>query len=363
MIPLPLLDGDTLVIDNSSLELQTTCPRAAFYGLCLRRRPTGERSALRFGGIAHKVLETRYRACTPLLEQTPAVQKVMIAVAEDEFKGVRAKTLDGLRDLVDAEGNPVWIKKPYIPPEDDYRTLDRMIALIDAYGKQYPHEPFDIARLPDGRPFIEVPFALPFAELDVDGDFAVQNLARQADGSISAVGTPEVRHIKTLKVVFCGRIDLAYRINNSLYILDHKTASIATNMAEFVLSHQFQGYTWAAETILKEPVSAVVINRMVIRKPSRTGEAFAFDRQVNATQRGLVEEWKHDILHILADFIEMVRRGYMPKHTQWCVNKFGTCQFHKVCSLGDAADALSEQRQIILGSGEYEENTWSPLAN
>ncbi len=345
MIPLPLLDGDTLIIDNSSLELQTTCPRSAQYGLCMRRRTTGEKVALKFGGIAHKVLETRYLSAAPLYEQTPMVQNTMIAVAETEFNGI--------------EG----VKPAFHPPEDDYRTLDRMIALVEAYGKNYPHEPFDIIRLPDGRPFVEVPFALPFGEIDTNADFLVQDLQRNPDGTLSAVGEPTVRHIPILKIVFCGKIDLAYRMSGGLYILDHKTSSIATNMAEFVLSHQFQGYTWAAETLLGEPITAVVINRMVVRKPTRTGEAFAFDRMINATQRGLVTEWKSDILHIIADFVEMVRRGYMPKHTAHCVSKFGTCQFHKVCSLGDSPDALSEQRRIVLESGEYEENTWSPLAN
>lgn len=337
MIPLSLLDGDTLVIDNSSLELFQTCPRSALYGLSLRRRPCGERSALRFGGIAHKVLETRYRTDTPMLEQTPMVQNDMIAVAEHEFKS-------------------------YTPPEDDFRNLDRMIALIDAYGKQYPYEPFEIVRLPSGKPFIEVPFALPFGEIVVDDEFLVQELRLTPDGLV-AHGEPTVKHIYTLKIVWSGRIDMVYTINNGIYVLDHKTASIATNMAEFEISHQFKGYEWAVETLLGQEVTATVVNRIVVRKPSRTGEAFTFERKVTATQRGLLREWRQDILHIIADYVEGVRRNYLPKHTQWCVGKFGTCPFHKVCMLGDEADALSPARMVMIDSGEYEENVWSPLAN
>lgn len=335
-IPLSLLDGDTLVIDNSSIELQTTCPRAAQYGLCLRKRTTCERTALRFGGIAHKILECRYRSSGNFLEQTPMIQNEMVKVAEQEFVN-------------------------FHPPEDDFRTLDRMIAMIDAYGRVYPQELFDLVILPNGKPFVEVPFALPFGEIAVDGECLVQDVVRMPNGNLTARGEPYTKHIDILKIVWCGRIDLAYSINNSIYIMDHKTASIATNMAEFQISHQFSGYTWAAETLLAVQVDGVIINRIVVRKPTRTGEAFTFDRQLFGVQRGLVNEWKTDILHIIADFVEMVRRGYMPKHTQWCVGKFGTCQFHKVCTLGDDSDSMSDQRRMILESGEFEENVWSPL--
>ena len=136
---------------------------------------------------------------------------------------------------------------------------------------------------------------------------------------------------------------------------------MATNMAEFEISPQFYGYTHAVEHLTGEQVAGVVINRMVCRKPTRTGESFTFERKLIPVQRGLVQEWRTDVLHIITDYLESLRRDYFPKHTVWCVGKFGTCQFHKVCSLGDDAHALSPQRNMMLFSGEYEENIWSPL--
>lgn len=336
MIPLPLLDGDTLVLDNSTLELFQTCPRAALYGICLRKKGSGDRPALKFGGITHKVLETRYRSAAPMLEQTPEVQSTMLSVAEAEFS-------------------------TYTPPIDDFRNLDRMVDLIHRYGQAYPFEPFEIARFSDGRPLIEVPFAVPLGEIRVDAEMCVQPMLRNPDGDIVKNGQPSVRKISTIRILFTGRIDLAYLYNSGLYILDHKTASMATNMAEFEIAHQFYGYTNATEELLGREVAGIVINRIVCRKPSRTGEPFTFERKLIPVQRGLVSEWKTDILHIIADFVEMVRRQYMPKHTQWCVAKFGPCQFHRVCTLGDTADALSPQRKMMLESGEFEDNTWSPL--
>jgi hypothetical protein len=304
-IPVPLVDGDTFVIDHSSLEPFQTCPRLAEYTIARRLRPTGDRSALRFGGIMHKVLEARYRAATPMFEQTPSVALTMAAVAETEFA--------------------TW--SPSDP--DDFRTYDRMLALIEAYGKEYPYESFDIVPFANGSA-IEVPFALPLGKILL------------SDG-------------RWIKILFTGKIDMIYR-TSSYYIMDHKSASIATNMAEFELSHQFQGYTWAAETLLNHPIDGVCINRVVIRKPTRTGDAFSFDRRLIPTVRSRVDEWKTDILYIISDFLEMCLRGYLPKHTVWCVGKYGTCPFHRVCTLDDPA-----QRALFLASGEFETNTWSPL--
>lgn len=309
-ILLPLLDGDTLLIDNSSLEQFTTCPRAALYSVARKLRPSGERVPLIFGGIIHKILETRYRAITALHAQTSQVTAMMLAVAEREFA--------------------TWA-----PPEDEFRNYSCAVEFIRRYEDEYPFESFEVLRQKDGSPMIEVPFALPLGELD--------------DGSG-----------KIIKVLWTGRIDMAYRSQNGggVYVLDHKTTSVmGPNFRnQFEISHQMYGYAWAAEQLIGEPVQAVVINGLGIRKPSKTGKAFEFTRPVIPVSRNLLEEWKTDCLHIVSDFIEMCRRGYLPKHTAWCVGKFGECPFRKVCTLD-----TEDQREMMLNSGEFQKNEWSPL--
>lgn len=307
-ITLPLIDGDTLLIDNSSLEKFTTCPRSAQFAIAMRKVPSGERVPLKFGGIVHKILEARYRAATSMHAQSPEVEQVMLAIARDEFLS-------------------------WQPPEDDFRNFDCVTTFISKYGEQYPFESFDVVKLPDGKPFIEVPFALPLGEI-VDG-----------------AG-------KSIKLVWTGRIDLAYTINGSLYIMDHKTTSIMgpSYFTQFEISHQMYGYAWAAEQILGTQVIGVVINALGVRKPSKTGKAFEFQRQLIPISRPLLAEWKTDCLHIVADFVEMCRRGYLPRHTSWCVGKFGECPYRKVCTLDSV-----EQRMFMLNSGEFQTNDWSPL--
>jgi hypothetical protein len=331
-ICLPLVDGDTFVIDNSSIEGFQTCPRASQYTISRRLRPSGDRVPLRFGGIVHRVLETRYRFGNPLFEQTEDVTNAMLAVASEEFT-------------------------KWTPPEEDYRTYDTTCRLIQKYGATYPYESFTIPTIND-RPAIEIPFALHLGNLTINAEIWVQPLTRLPNGALVTAGDPVLRPVKTIRVLWSGKIDMIYHDTGGTYILDHKTSSIATNMAEFELSHQFSGYVWAAEQLLSTIVSGICINRMVVRKPTRTGDPFTFERKLIPVSRFHIVEWSTDMLYIISDFIEMVRRGYLPKHTAWCVGKFGTCPFHRVCTLPS-----DEQRELVLTSGEYEPNTWTPLAH
>lgn len=322
-IPLPLADGDTLLIDNSSLEVFTTCPRAAQYNYCLKRRAADERSALRFGQIVHKALEVRYRAASSMLAQTPAVEATMLAVLEKEFS-------------------------EWSPPMDDFRTHSFAVELVNRYGIQYPMESFDLLRFSDGRPFVEVPFALPLGEIEINDTILVRDIV-----------TNEIapRYVGTIKVVWTGKMDLGYKTYDGNYLMDHKTTSMMgpSFFQEFELSHQMYGYIWAAESILNETFRGFVINALATRKPTKTGKSLEFERKVITVSRPHVEEWRHDCMHIIADFVEMVRRGVMPKHTKWCVGKYGLCPFHKVCSLPPTF------RETMLYSGEYAQVTWSPL--
>lgn len=330
-IPINLLDGDTLLLDNSSMELFQTCQRAAQYGIAERRRGASSSSALHFGGIVHKAMEVRYRSCSERFAQTDQVTNVMVATVESEFTR-------------------------WSPPEGDFRNLDCAVNLIHRYGERYPFEEFDQVVMPDGRPFVEQPFCFPLTVLHVNATMLVQTIAKSPEGQLVKVGDPKLQHVAHIKVLWIGRLDLVYTSHNGLYIMDHKTSSMATNMAEFEIAHQFYGYTAAVEEILGVQVAGTVINRIVCRKPTRTGEPFTFERKLIPTNRDLLAEWRRDMTQMVTDYVVATLEGYFPKQTAWCVGKFGTCQYHKVCCLGDET-----QRRFMLGSGEYEENVWSPL--
>jgi hypothetical protein len=313
---LPLIDN-TLFIDNTTLETMTTCPRQyQYYGL-VKRESTKERPALKFGDIVHLILEVKYRNLhLPPEQQT----KLMVEKA-------------------------VYLFSIYSPPEDDYRNLNLTVDAIEHYQKLYSFEPFTIATQ-NGNPLIEIPFAVPITEFEVNANIPIRN----PDSTI------EVRWVEKIKVVWTGRIDIVYDLNGKLFGMDHKTTSMMgpTFFREFDTSSQFPGYSWAV-TAMGIPLSSFIINALGIRKPTKTGKGFEFTRHtINFTPNSL-EEWKRDTTFIISDLISMLLRDYFPRHTKWCVGKYGECQYYNVCVLPE------EQRSMMLGTGDYKPVVWNPL--
>lgn len=321
LFAIPLID-DTLFIDNSTLEVFTTCPRQAQYYVCQKKEKAGDRAALKFGGIVHKILEARYLGPGGFI--TPDTTQCMVACAEREFGS-------------------------YTPPLEDFRNYGTALNLIEAYNTFYPSEPFTVLKSPEGKPFIEVPFACPLGEVEVNSLLTI----RHPDGSIKQ------ENVGTVRIMWQGRIDMIVEYEGRTYIFDHKTTSMLgpTYFREFEMSSQFRGYTWAAQHLLNTPIAGAIINAIGVRRPTKSGKSLEFERKTVTASPEVLAEWQLDTLHIITDFIEMVRRQHMPQHTRWCVGKYGLCQFFDVCTLPP------DQRQMLLSTGEYKTVTWNPLAN
>jgi hypothetical protein len=330
MSPLPLID-DALFLDNSSLERFTTCPRSAEYYICNKRESSDERIALAFGKAIHKILEARYRHNPNVVTKVPGISTtdtndIMLAAARDAFAD--------------------WKNED---PEE-FRNFSTAVTFIEKYNTHYPMEGFEILRLPDGSPAIEVPFAVPLGSLTIDGEIPV----RLPTGEVTS------RHLSTLKIIWTGRIDMIVKRGDAIFLVDHKTTSMMgpQYFKEFDLSSQVYGYIWAASTLLGKPVSGFLVNALAFRKPTPKGKPFEFQRYPVPADIGLVGEWVNDTLHIVSDFVEMAKRGYFPKHTKWCVGKYGPCPYSPICSLPP-----SPSRELLLNSGNYKAVQWNPLDN
>lgn len=315
---IPLVN-DCLFIDNSTLETFTTCPRQAQFYVCQKKEKVGNKSALKFGGIVHKILEARY--FQPAGFVTEETERAMVSVCESEFD-------------------------TYTAPVDDFRNYGTAINLIKEYNKFYPAEPFKVLTQA-GKPLIEVPFACHLGTIEVNAELSVRN----PDGTI------DLRYIPSLQIMWQGRIDMIVEHEGRLYLVDHKTTSMMgpTYFREFELSSQFHGYTWAAQQLLGRPIFGAIINALGVRKPTKTGTSLEFQRKTITITQEALYEWQADTLHIITDFVEMARREHMPKHTKWCVGKYGMCQFFDVCTLP------ADQRQQLLSTGDYKAVTWNPL--
>jgi hypothetical protein len=326
---IPLID-DALFIDNSTLERFTTCPRSAQYYVCAKRESSDEKVALGFGKRIHTILEERYRF-------HPNVIPADLPRTETSEIGT------GMRMVATATA----AFADWTVGEEEYRNYSTAVDLITAYNNHYPVEAFEVLTLPNGRPAVEVPFAVPIGEVAIDADMWVRN----PDGSVVN------RYVGTIKVVWTGKIDLIYRRESRIYIMDHKTTSMMgpSYFKEFDLSSQVYGYLWAASKLLNQPIAGFIVNALAVRKQTPKGKRFEFERYPVPADDALIAEFVEDVLHDVSDFIEMCKREYLPKHTKWCVGKYGACPYTQVCALPP------HSREIILMSGNFKTVEWDPL--
>lgn len=322
-VPLRLTDG-VLFIDNSSLSLINECMRKASYALGYRRKQARDETALRFGGIMHKVLETRYRQGTVC---NSSIENAMIDTARSEFQ--------------------LWQ-----PPEGDFRNLDQAVACLTKYNKTYPTESFEIIEVA-GHRGTETPFAVPFGELEIQKELCVQDVNPEIDPE------PKMKFIDTLPVVFTGRIDLVIQDANGIWLMDHKTSSIGGSnlFAPFYIDSQFKGYAWALKQLLGQDSypSGVLINALINRRPTRTGKSIEFLRDTITFTKDVIEEWHTSFMTTLQLYLACIEVQQFPMQTPACVSKYGRCEFYDVCQLPLA------QRDLMLNSGNYVDRTWDPI--
>lgn len=316
------LDGNDYVlqIDNTSLETFNTCPRSAYYRL-VRGRVTPTSAALQYGSAIHAGLERWY------------------STVDSDFSDQQREVMmleDAVADFGDFDSG-----------FNEWRTPDRACDTLQKYIRHYGEEDFDI--LDD---HVETPFSLPLGVVPFDGFVKAEYI----DKPIGA--TPEgLVHVDGIHVYWTGKIDLCVKRQGAHWIVDHKTTSMLgpTFWEHFHLSNQTIGYVWAANQMFGERFAGLGVNCIASRKPTKTGTPTEFHRQYFPYRDDQVEEWETNTMHLVADFLANLRRDYFPMTTAWCMGKYGKCKYHDVCTLPLA------QRDSLLYSDIYSDNTWTPL--
>lgn len=292
-----------------------------------RREQARERAALSFGGIIHKALEKRYLM---LKEDTKH------AMISDE---VIAAMLHEVR-----LGFSKWS-----PEVGEWRTYDAAVGAVLKYAAAYPIEMINVVA-------VERPFTKFLGYLNVH-DLLVVDTHKNEDGTITT--SEPYRFTGKLAVVWTGKIDLIYEVEKRLYYRDHKTTSMLgpSYFTEYELSSQVHGYGWAISQELGRLPTGAEINALGIRKPTKSGVPYEFQRKLIQIYPELVAEWQQDTLTHLQVLMDYASRGYFPKSTKQCSAKYGECQYKSVCTLCSA-----QERDIMLNhTGEYKDVTWSPL--
>lgn len=292
----------TLYLDNSSLELITTCPTKARNKLILRRVRNIETPATRFGSHIHAALAYRYRA---------------EALGQKWSQDAQCEVLTKLFMDTPCES-------------ESWRNLNMAQTVIRHYNEEYPCEAFEIIKLKDGTPLVELPFAL------VMGEVAGRQL------------------------VYTGRIDLGIRKpGQGLFVLDFKTTSMLGNSfwEDVAVMEAQRGYCYALRECYGEEPTGYIVRALATRAPTKTGTSIEFKEETTFTKvpSGQLDEWRDNMLEQATEWCWYVDRNVFPYHHKHCVAKYGTCEFYHTCVLPKAS------REAALMSGDYKENEWNPL--
>lgn len=312
-----------LDIDNTSLSSFSGCPRAGEYSLVHNRGRDGS-AATRYGHAVHGYLERRLKGAT--IEQGQTYLTNTFAT---------------------------------FPPmdADEWRTVEHAINAMEQYERMWGQRPPLSPLRHDGTLLVEVPFRIPLTTIPVQAHLPYDPFT---------LVSPDLAHldvesvyVNNLAVYWTGKIDAVVN-DNGPALMDHKTTSMLgpTFFKDFELSQQFIGYCYAATKmwpdIFNGTNNTMILDVIAGRKPTKTGIAHEFNRTPYHYTQEQLDEWYTNVSHLVADFVSHLARGFFPQTTTACVGKYGTCQYHEVCTM---------PQQFRMGHlhNTFPKLTWSPL--
>lgn len=344
--PLPLIDNCLLVDNSHFFDAMQACPRLVEYQTLHGRISMGEQSALNFGSAIHLALEYRYRRYKNA-QVDQACNDTQAAILTEFF----------------AE-HPV--------PEDDFRTLNHAQQLVAKYNEIYQMEPFSLFEY-DKPQVCEHCNGLGKRYLanDVDKCYFCTGIGTNTVMAEVPFAIP-LHQYKDHPIIFTGKIDLPHQRDGKVLIKDHKTNKTGGQMFwdGVRTGMQLKGYCWAFQQITGKPVHGYVANLIrtgPMPKYVKEGKDYRGKTQspetwwsetlaretfyLNDTD---LDEWKENAIAIVDEFFWHYERGLMPMKTAACC-RFGRCQYWDVCT------TVKSDRGVVLASGLYKDNKWSPL--
>jgi hypothetical protein len=363
LTPLPTPGEFLFVIDNSSLEVFTTCPTSAKYKLVMKREAHARNAALTFGGAIHEGLE--------MFLQHQCVNAIHATSNEDRMYQQEMENQAILRFFSD-----------HPTPLDEYRTVQNALAILAAYRVRstMPDYQWEIMSDSDG-PIIERAFELPLGVVEVGAWIEMPWLTNEQLKQIriefdySLALTPPTTQtcvfVSRIHIAWSGRIDAIAKVNGRIRVVDHKTTSIAGDsfVQDFQISNQVLGYVWAGRQMWPDfDLSAFCLNAIHFKKPTGAGpinapgprggpSALNFFRAYFEYSPERVNDWADNCLTIVSDFLHCLVRDKYPRHTKWCFGKYGKCPYHDVC-----VQDSEVVRHNMLNSDMYKAVTWNPVA-
>ena len=311
--PLPLLDGTTLQVSDSTLAKMQACATMAGFKLLWKRERSGGTMSLDAGKAFHSALQARSTS--------------------REATFTQSLFFDASKAISDAYTG--------IDVGDDYRTESRMIDVLGHYRSQWPVDPWDVLAT-------ELPFAVPLGSVDVIGP----------------------KTLSVIDIVYRGLIDLLVRWDDQIFIVDRKTSADWSEMTmnRYRMSSQFRSYAWVVQELhrtglvpeLPPVVHGAAVDAIVIRKPSTSTRATKpreeFHRRQFFYSQETISEWRSNALSVCKDWLQQYADGRLTMNTGTCANYYGrTCPYLEVCELPVG------QRPTMLAPDVYQDIRPGPL--
>lgn len=363
---LPLLDGDTLVVSPTQLEVLRTCPSMWRWRYLYRRVKATPNAATHGGRAFDDALNLRYRrhGSAPC---TPETEAEMLALIDKAYEGVEL-------------------------PLDEHRTPLRYKEAIQGYNKHWGTEPFRVLG-------VQVPFKVELGSVWMGTNFwgayhkACKHewlpLNSQGHEPCAVCGARRVdQHIywpyKPVRVVLQGLLDLYVQLGDHTLIPDTKTSNNDID-GNYDNSAQLKAYCWAMQELARlhpdagfpPKVHGAFVNGVIIRpdykNPARTPKGndkprLEFKRTFPSfyTEERL-ERWRQDTLVWVEQALGWVARDHFPQNERHCAfhmdaafKNYGTygqqCPYLPVCSLPVG------QQEMALASDEFMDYERGPLA-
>lgn len=208
--------------------------------------------------------------------------------------------------------------------DNNIKNRFTLIRSIVWYLLQFEHDVFETARLPDGRPAVELSFRF---ELPL----------------ISPEGKP---------YILCGHLDRVVKDGEYHQYLDRKTTKSSLTMNYFRRyspDTQMSCYSVAVRVMFGTPsVRGLIDAAQVAVNFSR------FARGSTGRTQGQMDEWIRDTIYWIKQAEECAKTGYWPQNDQSC-NLYGGCKYRPICGMDPAP------RQNFLQGTFVKGERWNPL--
>jgi hypothetical protein len=283
-----------LNLDNTKRSCFSSCPRKYYWQHIRNLRSPSGSTALRYGLTWHAALESYY-----LHIQQSSWSDAAVALSK---AALAAKT--------------TWDTETAVFPNfySDYRTLENCLLAFTTYIDHYAQDKSYLKVVE-----IERIFKLPITIID---------------------GT---------SINFTGKIDAIVSLNDSLWLMEHKTTSMSLSQQQARINRDPQviGYSYAGTRLpnLPAPISGILISthHLSAYKSRMTGlynsPKIEFERRPQIFTDGDFSSWRTSFIWTAGQLLDCLDRNYFPMQLDSCY-RYGKCSYTDLCEQGpDPSDA------------------------